>query len=131
MNDNSLATTAPLETMTKNRVYVTVANKKNEPKYITYFDKENKRFKQIDLSGNIHVTAKRKIAPPHTHLGYEHDEKGTHFDAVRFSRALSNATLRGLDYTHAADNWLTANQKRYGYRYTSKGYVNPSRSRKA
>ncbi len=57
--------------------------------------------------------------------------KGTHFNAIGFSKAIRTATLRGLDYDHALDNWLTANQKRYGYRYTSKGYVNPSRSRKA
>lgn len=55
-------------------------------------------------------------------------EKGTHFKAREFERAISKATFRGLDYNHAVDNWLTANQKKYGYKYTSKGYTNPSRS---
>ena len=56
--------------------------------------------------------------------------KGTHFKATKFANAVTNAKLRGLDYNHAVDNWLTANQKRYGYKYTSQGYKNPSRTRK-
>lgn len=57
--------------------------------------------------------------------------KGTHFKAEKFANAVVNAKLRGTDYNHAVDNWLTANQKRYGYKYTSEGYTNPSRSRKS
>lgn len=57
--------------------------------------------------------------------------KGTHFKAGKFANAVVNAKLRGTDYNHAVDNWLTANQKRYGYKYTSEGYTNPSRSRKS
>ena len=56
--------------------------------------------------------------------------KGTHFKSQAFQRALAKATLKGTDYTHAVDNWLTANQKRYGYKYTTEGYSNPSRKRK-
>lgn len=56
--------------------------------------------------------------------------KGTHFRSEAFQRGLAKATLRGQDYTHAVNNWLTANQKRYGYKYTTEGYVNPSRSKK-
>lgn len=56
--------------------------------------------------------------------------KGTHFKAEKFANAVNTAKLRGLDYNHAVDNWLTANQKRYGYKYTSQGYKNPSRTRK-
>ncbi len=41
-------TTAPLETMTRNRIYVTLDISGN-PKYITYYDRENKRSKQIDM----------------------------------------------------------------------------------
>ena len=36
---NAGSTTAPMETMTKNRVYVTL-DYKNEPKFISYYDKE-------------------------------------------------------------------------------------------
>ena len=80
IQSNSGNATAPFETMTKGRVYVTV-NNSGEPKYITYHDKHNKRFKQIDLSGSAHkVNRQGKIITlktPHTHKGYTHDEKGT------------------------------------------------------
>lgn len=65
-NDSKSAKT-PQETMTKGRVYVTV-NSKNELKAITYYDKDNKRFKQVDLD-KPHDGMK-----PHTHHGYNHNE---------------------------------------------------------
>lgn len=58
---------APLETMTKGRVYATV-NQKGEVRYISYYDTANKRRKTIDL-GKPH----NKLSP-HTHHGYEHNE---------------------------------------------------------
>lgn len=64
---NAGSTTAPMETMTKNRVYVTL-DYKNEPKFISYYDKENKRNKQIDLD------VPHKGMLPHTHHGYNHNE---------------------------------------------------------
>ena len=77
--NNRGSATAPMETMTKGRVYVTI-NEKNEPKYINYYDKNNMRYKQIDLSGNSHYIRKTGeiLKPPHTHKGYLHDEKGTY-----------------------------------------------------
>lgn len=90
MNDSSRATTAPMETMTKNRVYVTISNDKNEPKFITYYDKENKRYKQIDLSGKSHSEGKRELRPPHTHLGYEHDENGTRALTLKERKLVDN-----------------------------------------
>ena len=57
-----------METMTQNRVYVTIDNL-NRPIYITYMSKENKRVKNIDL---LH---KHKGMIPHTHHGYYHNEK--------------------------------------------------------
>lgn len=71
---NSGANTAPMETMTKGRVYVTIDKNTDKPKYITYFDKKNKRFKQIDLE-HPHTIDGVKVQP-HTHKGYEHNEKG-------------------------------------------------------
>lgn len=59
---------APMETMTKGRVYALIDKNKNAPKSIIYFDKENKRNKQIDLD-HVH----RGISP-HAHHGYNHDE---------------------------------------------------------
>lgn len=65
---------APMETMTKGRIYVTV-NEKNELKYITFFDRQNKRRRQIDLIGNPHTIDGERIIP-HVHKGYIHNENG-------------------------------------------------------
>lgn len=62
-------TTAPMETMTKGRVYVTL-DYKDEPKFITYYDTTNKRVKQIDLDPD----RPHKGMTPHTHHGYNHNE---------------------------------------------------------
>ena len=59
--------TAPLETMTKGRVYVTV-NADDKLKFISYYDKVNKRAKTIDL------TKPHEGVLPHTHHGYNHAE---------------------------------------------------------
>ena len=72
---NSGSARTPMETMTKGRIYATV-NSQNEIKAITYYDKNNKRFKQIDVTGRFHVVKGKPILP-HTHLGYVHDENGT------------------------------------------------------
>lgn len=58
----------PKETMTNNRVYVTLDKSTGNPKYISYYDKENKKKKQIDLQHKHHDMK------PHTHHGYEHNE---------------------------------------------------------
>lgn len=83
-----------METMTKNRVYVTItkdSNGNDRPKYITYYDKDNKRNKQIDLSGKVHNNKKREpLKPPHTHLGYEHEE-------IKGTRNLSDKEKRMVD----------------------------------
>ncbi len=66
--------TAPLETMSKGRVYALV-NDKNEVKSISYYDKHQKRYKQIDLDHPHKIDG--KWIQPHTHYGYMHDEKGS------------------------------------------------------
>lgn len=68
-NDSVLAK-APQETMTAGRVYVTV-DANNGLKYISYYDKTNKRAKQIDLD------MPHMGVSPHTHHGYEHSENDT------------------------------------------------------
>ncbi len=60
-------TTAPMETMTLRRVYVTLDGE-GKPKYITYYDKDNKRCKQIDLD------KPHRGVSPHVHHGYNHNE---------------------------------------------------------
>ena len=62
--------TSPMETMTNNRVYVTL-DRDGDPKYISYYDKNNKRRKQIDL------TVPHRGVIPHTHHGYFHKENDT------------------------------------------------------
>lgn len=73
-NDSKAAKT-PMETMTKGRIYVTV-NDDDQLKAITRYDQRNKRYKQIDLTGQAHKISDEKIVP-HSHLGYIHDEYGT------------------------------------------------------
>lgn len=58
---------APLETMTRGRVYVTL-NKNDNIKAITYYDTEKKRINQIDLD-----RPHDKVSP-HTHHDYIHNE---------------------------------------------------------
>ena len=72
---NSGSATAPLETMTKGRVYVTLGSG-GELRYISYYDSNNKKFKQIDIAGKPHPVDGAYILP-HTHKGYIHDEHGT------------------------------------------------------
>ena len=62
--------TAPMETMTNNRVYVTIAPT-GELKCISYYDKVNKRKKQIDLDKPHYGVL------PHIHHGYFHKENDT------------------------------------------------------
>lgn len=72
---NEGAPTAPMETMTPGRVYVTL-NDDNKPMFITYYDKNNKRYKQIERSHSHPIDG--KPTNPHIHKGYKHKEKGTH-----------------------------------------------------
>ena len=66
---------APMETMTKGRIYVTFG-KNNEPKSIILYSNDGLREKQIDITGKPH-TVNGKPLLPHTHKGYVHDENGT------------------------------------------------------
>lgn len=66
-----------METMTPGRVYVHVEN--GELKSIVYFDKSNKRSKQIDLD---HVHRGER---PHTHHGYFHNENDSKKGAARMT----------------------------------------------
>lgn len=68
---NEGSPTAPLETMTRGRVYVTVNEKANILKSISFYDRENKRFKQIDLDHYHKINGKAE--KPHVQMGYYHD----------------------------------------------------------
>lgn len=47
-------------------------------------------------------------------------QKGTHFRADAFRRAVNNATMTGKTYDDAVDKWLTAHQRDYHYKYHRK-----------
>lgn len=96
-NDSKAAKT-PYETMTKGRVYVTI-NAKDEPAVIAYYDKANKRAKQIDLT---HFHAKTK---PHTHHGYEHSEN----DSPKGYARLTNEERKMVDRVYRI--WQNKNNK--------------------
>ncbi len=70
---NKGASTAPLETMAKGRIYVTVNEKENTLKSISFYDKENKRYKQIDLDHYHKINGKSER--PHVQEGYFHKGK--------------------------------------------------------
>lgn len=65
---------APMETRSKGRIYATV-NKHGNIKAISFYDRNNKRSRQIDLRGTPH-RVKGKAILPHVHKGYLHNEKG-------------------------------------------------------
>lgn len=92
----SASVTAPSETMTEGRVYVTLDRTIDKdtgvvtlgkPKYITFFDGERKRNLQYDIDGHFHPSkaekkARRKqkikeksLRNSHSHKGYNHDSK--------------------------------------------------------
>ena len=77
---------APLETMTKGRVYATV-NAADEVKYISYYDNENKRTKTIDLD------KPHKGISPHVHHGYKHNEN----DGPKGATGLSTKERKMVD----------------------------------
>ncbi|HEN3143866.1 TPA: hypothetical protein U4W96_000168 [Streptococcus agalactiae] len=93
--------TAPMETMTKGRVYVFIDKYKNTPKSIVYFDKNNKRNKQVDLD---HEHKKMK---PHVHHGYNHSE----FEVSK--KGGTNLTKRELKMVDRVnDEWYNYLKKR-------------------
>ena len=83
-------TTSPMETMTNNRVYV-ILDQEGNPKYVSYYDKENKRRKQIDLD------KPHKGMLPHTHHGYFHNENDS-------SKGASNLTTKERNLVNIINN---------------------------
>lgn len=88
-NDAKSAKT-PMETMTSGRIYVTI-NTEGNIKAITYYDKHNKRYKQIDVTGRKHaIDGKPEI--PHSHMGYVHDEHGTRLPTQKEKKMIDRVT---------------------------------------
>lgn len=71
--NNSGSAKSPMETMTQGRIYATI-NAKDKLKSITYYDKNNKRYKQVDVDHQHEVNG--VLTKPHTHKGYKHNEHG-------------------------------------------------------
>ena len=91
---------APMETMTKGRIYGTV-NKQGVLKSLTFHDSVNKRNKQIDLEGVPH-RVNGVLTLPHVHYGYNHDEHGgTH--------ALGSKDIKIVE--KAVNSWYNRNKK--------------------
>ncbi|MDD3588254.1 MAG: hypothetical protein PHQ75_13815 [Thermoguttaceae bacterium] len=67
---------APLETMTKGRIYATL-DSEGKVGYITYYDETGKKFKQIDVDKHEHFDDGVSLGRVHTHMGYLHDENGS------------------------------------------------------
>ena len=69
--------------------------------------------------GIVAVSGKKGRSPETAkYAGTYTFEKGTHFNATAFTKAINNATLKGKDYNDAVSKWLKANQKKYGYKYS-------------
>lgn len=68
---NDASNTAPLETMTKGRVYAIVNESNNKIKAISFYDESNKRYKQIDLDHYHKINGKSE--KPHVQMGYYHN----------------------------------------------------------
>ena len=61
----------------------------NKIKYISYYDKNNKRSKTIDVLGPSHNINNKPIIP-HTHVGYEHEKTSARELSKREQNMLDN-----------------------------------------
>lgn len=95
VQNNTNPVKTPMETMTKNRIYVTIGQD-GEPKSITLYDENGKRERQIDLT-HIHKVngAKLKL---HTHMGYNHDENGTRKPSEKEDKLIDKITKAWENY---------------------------------
>lgn len=95
---------------------VAIYGTKGEMVYHNHPGKIGGNFSDSDLISTS-MSAERGIVAS----GREGDYKfvKTHkFDAAGFVKAVKNARMQGKDYNDAADRWLKANQKKYGYTYS-------------
>ncbi len=81
------AVTAPMETVTKGRIYATVDDS-GDIKHITFYDSYGEREKQIDVKGKPH-----NGLLPHVHVGYEHNEIADR-DLTDYERSFVNDLLK-------------------------------------
>lgn len=74
-------------------------------------------FSDADLISTSMDRRSRGIVATSTKAQYTF-EKGTHFNATQFVKAVKNANLKGTSYDDAVDKWLSKNARKFGYNYT-------------
>lgn len=86
------------------------------------FSREDLINTAIDKNGGIVASSGLKGRDSSTakYAGDYRFEKTSKFDSKGFVKALNTAKMNGKDLNTAADKWLKANQKKYGYTYTFK-----------
>ena len=89
---------APMETMSKGRIYGYI-NSKNELKSLTFFDNKNKRNITVDISGKYHRINGKPVLP-HLHIGYEHSENGTY----TLNKNLQKLVVKAIDVWYNKQN---------------------------
>lgn len=92
------ATTAPMYTKTSDRIYATVDGE-GDVKYITFYDDNLNRYKQIDVKGQPHKVD-GKLILPHTHYGYLHDENGTFKPTQEEVGVIDKVLIEWYNFTH-------------------------------
>lgn len=95
---------------------VAITGGKGEMVYHNHPGAKGGNFSDSDLISTS-MSAERGIVAS----GKEGDYKfvKTHkFNASGFIKAVKNARMQGKDYDDATHRWLTANQKKYGYKYS-------------
>lgn len=95
------AVTAPMETVTRGRVYATVDGK-GDIKHISFYDEYGERTKQIDVKGKPH-----NGLLPHVHVGYEHNEISDR-DLTEKERSVVNDILKKMEQQKKTLEYLTA-----------------------
>lgn len=93
--NNTKPVKTPMETMTKNRIYVTIGQD-GEPKSITLYDENGKRERQIDLTHKHTVNGNELKL--HTHMGYNHDENGTRKPSEKEDKLIDKITKTWENY---------------------------------
>ena len=93
---------------------VMIGGRKGEMVYHNHPNGSN--FSDADLISTATGAAKGIVASGKN--GFYSFQKGQHFKAAEFVKAVRNAKLKGKDYNDAVHKWLTRNKKKYGYVYS-------------
>lgn len=95
---------------------VSIAGRKGEMIYHNHPGQVGGNFSDSDLISTS-MGAERGIVASGREGDYKF-VKTSKFKASEFVKAVKTAKMTGKDYTDAANRWLKANQKKYGYTYS-------------